>query len=220
MRRRWPKVSVLVTAKDPAALFAKVRQLKQQDYPSFEVVATLGGTITNGYNQAIRRAKGTVVVFTETDVVPFNRSWLRELVSQVRPGEVVKGLESRPLPFNLSNTACLATIAKRFPLDPLYSFASDTEWCQRLQRRGIRIRYLNAAGVLHRRPPCSPKALRRAYQYGRMWARIRRKYAPATVASLIHLARYEIRYWRTVLRGIAAEPRATSQRTRRRGQRR
>ena len=212
-RRRRPTVSVVVTANEPAELLAAVRRLQQQDYQNFEVVATLGGTIANGYNRAVQRAKGQIVVFTETDAVPLSRSWLRELVAHVRRGEVVKGLEVRSLPFNFSNTACPAAIARRFPLDERYVVAEDTEWSERLRRHGTRIRYVHAAGVLHQRTPCSPKALRRAYPYGRAWARLRRKYTPAELPSLIHLARNESRYWRAVLRGISAERRSKAANT-------
>lgn len=209
-KSRSPKVSVLVTAKDPQELKAKVLELKRQDHPNFEVVATLGGTIAQGYNRAIRRAKGEILVFTETDVAPLSRSWLRRLAAHVRDGEVVKGLEIFPQGFNFSNTACPAAIAKRFPLDESYAVAEDTAWSEQLVRHGIKIRMITAAGVLHLRRPGSAKALRRAYRYGRSWVRIRRRYGFEAFNSLVKQTKHQIAAGKAALRGVADELRAGS----------
>lgn len=214
---RRPEVSVLVTAKHPRELSAKVRELKEQDHPSFEIVATRGGTITEGYNRAIRKARGKILVFTETDAVPLSSSWLRELVRQVRPGEVVKGLELPPQVFNFSNTTCFSDVPKRIPLDETYPLGSDTEWQQRLARHGIRARFAYTAGVLHLRTPASRKALRRAYEYGRTWVRLYRAYRYEEFHSLVQQARNLGPIAQASLRGVADEWRAS--RSPRRGRR-
>ncbi len=208
------KVSVLITAQNPQELRAKVDELKKQDYPSFEIVATLGGTITQGYNRAIRKAKGEILVFTETDVVPLSRSWLKELVAHVRPGEVVKGLEIYPPVFDFANTACYAAIAKRIPLNERYLCYSDTEWCRRLARHGIRTRTIYAAGVLHLRRPVSKKALRWAYLYGREWVRLYREGYFEEFGSIVEQTKHQIAVARAKLRGIADECKAMSGRRR------
>ena len=204
-KRGAKKVSVLITARDPRALQAKIRELKKQDYPNFEIVATLGGTVTEGYNRAIRRAKGEILVFTETDVVPLSRSWLSGLVTQVRPGEIIKGLEIYPPVFNFSNAACHAAIAKQIPLDERYRLFSDTEWYKRLVRHGIRLRTVYGAGVLHLRLPASKKAVQWAYQYGREWARFHRAGTFEEFESLVEQTRHQIAMAQAKLRGIADE---------------
>ena len=171
-------------------------------------MATLGGTITQGYNRAIRKAKGDILVFTETDVVPLSRSWLKELVAHVRPGEVVKGLEVYPPVFDFSNTACYAAIAKQFPLNERYLHYSDTEWCRRLARHGVRTRTVYAAGVLHLRRPVSKKALRRAYLYGREWVRLYREGYFEEFGSIVEQTKHQIAVARAKLRGIADERKA------------
>ncbi len=211
-----PEVSVLVTAKDARELATKVRELKEQDHPSFEVVAARGGTITEGYNRAIRKARGKILVFTETDAVPLSGSWLRELVRQVRPGEVVKGLELLPQIFNFSNTACFSDVAKRIPLDESYPLGSDTEWQQRLARHGIGTRFTYAAGVLHLRTPASRKALRRAYEYGRTWVRLYRAYRYEEFHSLVRQARNLRAIAQASLRGVSDEWKASRSPRRRR----
>ncbi len=208
--RALPRVSILVTARDPQELKAKVQELRRQQYPTFEIVATLGGSIAQGYNRAIRRAKGAIVVFTETDTVPMTRTWLRDLVAQVRPGEVVKGLDVQPSAFNLSNTACFADIARHFPFDERYPVAEDTEWAERLAQHGIPIRRIHTTGVWHLRHPHSRKALRRAYQYGRAWARLHRESGFEELPSLIEQSRLQMARGRAVLRGIQDELRRRS----------
>lgn len=204
-KSRFVKVSVLVTAKDLEELKAKVEELKQQDYPNFEIITSLGGTIPQGTNRAIRRATGKIIVFTETDAAPLSRSWLRELVAQVRPGEVIKGLEIPPPGFNLCNTACPAEIAKRFPMNEKYLFSFDTEWNRRLARHGIPIKMIYTAGVLHLRQPGSKKALKRAYQYGQEWARLYREGFFEEFHSLLEQTRRQIAVGQANLRGIRDE---------------
>lgn len=208
--RRAVQVSVLITAKDPQELKTKVEELRKQDYPSFEIVATLGGTIAQGYNRAVRKAKGKVLVFTETDVSPISRSWLRQLVQHVRAGEVVKGMELVPTSFNFSNLACFSDVAKRFPLDEGFVVAEDMEWRERLGRHGIRIRNVYDAPVFHLRRPVSTKAYRRAYQYGRAFVRLRRAYDLPEFKSLMENARHQMAIGKETLRGMTDELKARS----------
>ncbi len=204
-KKKFVKVSVLLTAKNQEELKAKVQELKQQDYPNFEIITTLGGTITRGTNRAMRRAKGKIIVFTETDVAPLSRSWLSELVAEVRPGEVVKGLEIPPPGFNLCNTACFAEIAQRFPMNEKYLFSFDTEWSKRLARHGIPVRMVYTAGVLHLRGPVSEKALKRAYQYGREWVRLAGEGLFEEFPSLHEQTRRQIAVGQANLRGMRDE---------------
>lgn len=205
-------MSVLLTGKDAASVRAKVLELKRQDHPDFEIVAVSGGPLTSGYNRAIRRAKGKILVFTETDTVALSRSWLRQLAAQVREGEVVKGLEVFPPGFNFSNSACYASVAKRIPLNERYRLSSDTEWSRRLQRHGIRMRTIYSAGVLHLRRPASGKALRWAYQYGREWVRLHREGLLEEFESLVEQTKHQIAVGRARLRGISDEMKAVRNR--------
>jgi len=210
LKKNVVKVSVLLTAKNREELRAKVRELKQQDYPDFEIITTFGGTITQGINRAIRRAKGSIIVFTETDVAPLSKTWLRELVAQVRPGEIIKGIEIPPPGFNLCNTACSADIARKFLMNEKYLYAFDTEWGKRLAQNNIPIRMVYTAGVLHLRGPVSDKALKRAYQYGREWARLYGEGLLEEFPSLHQQTRRQIAVGRANLRGIQDELRCLS----------
>ena len=101
-----PKVSVISIALSPKEFEPLRRALVRQTFQDFEFVGEAGGTIPEAWNRAIARAKGDVLVITETDATFVNERWLEELVGSI-PDEntIVKGLEVTGSPWDLANLA-------------------------------------------------------------------------------------------------------------------
>lgn len=82
--RARPKVSVIVAHRGEVKSGC-VRALKDQDYPSYEVLYISEGTEAQAQNAGVRRATGEIVMFTNSDVyVPTN--WISRHVERISQG--------------------------------------------------------------------------------------------------------------------------------------
>jgi GT2 family glycosyltransferase len=173
-----PRVSVVSIALDEAE-FAPLREaLARQSYRDYEFVGVTGGSIPEAWNEGIRRARGDILVFTETDATPVDERWLGQLVESV-PDErtVVKGLEITGVPWDLANLAAHRSVFEGERFDEAFRWAEDTELFCRLKDRGVRLLQVDTAPVIHPQKLRSKRTLRRGFRYGLYWARLQHRYA-------------------------------------------
>lgn len=181
-----PAVSVICIARTREELEAKHTQLRSQTFKDFEFVGEAGGTIPEAWNRAIGRARGEILVFTETDASPVSDRWLNELVAAV-PDErtLVKGLEVTALPWDLSNLACHRQVFTGVKFDERFRWAEDSELFCRLRDKGYEFEDVRVAPVVHLQKLYSKRLIRRAFRYGMYQARLRHWYRdPVLVAGL------------------------------------
>lgn len=167
-------ISIALSEKDFEAL---KENLASQSFHDFEFIGEVGGTIPEAWNRAIRRARGEILVFTETDARPVNQDWLSELVENVqRTSTIVKGLEVTQAPLDMSNLAGYRQAFLDNPFDENFKWAEDTELVCRLKNAGHTIVQLDCAPVIHLQKSRSRRHIRRAFRYGLYWARLRYLY--------------------------------------------
>lgn len=172
-----PRVSVISIALQEKEFAPLRRVLARQTYRDFEFVGEAGGTIPEAWNRAIARARGEILVFTETDATPVDERWLEQLVSSV-PDEktIVKGLEVSGSPWDMANLAAHRSVFADARFDESFVWAEDTELFCRLKQRGYRLLRVDTAPVIHRHKLGSKRMTRRAFRYGVYHARLRLMY--------------------------------------------
>jgi hypothetical protein len=173
-----PLVSVLVIARTAAETAEIELHLSRQRFRDFELIVEWGDTIPRAWNRALARARGTYIVFTETDARPLSEWWLTQLVEQMNGDDqrMVKGLEVVGTPWNLSNVIVSRATLQGMAFDEGFRWAEDTDLFSRLLAAGCSLERREVAPVFHSFDPVSRKALRRAFGYGMYWARIRHRY--------------------------------------------
>jgi hypothetical protein len=178
------RVSVICIAVTEDELAVKSDQLRRQSFKDFEFVGEAGGTIPQAWNRAIARARGEILVFTETDARPVNERWLEELVGCVTAEDVVvKGLEVTGQPWDMSNLACHRSAMEGAQFDERFRWSEDTEFFCRLKALGYELRQVPVAPVIHLRKAGSKRMIRRAFRYGMYQARLRHWYGdPVMIA--------------------------------------
>ncbi|MBU0678305.1 MAG: glycosyltransferase [Verrucomicrobia bacterium] len=200
-----PKISIVLVAKTDAEIEEKMRELRKQAYPSFEFCTSTAPGLAEAFQEAVDKATGDIIVFTETDCSPLNENWLTELAAAVVPNAIVHGVTITDTTPNMSNTAGPADLIRKFVRNSDFGNAEDTEWFLRLQAAGVEYRQLDLAPVLHARPIIRKAMLGRAYRYGRDWVRLSEKYGYVTVEELVERFRTEKAIAEEVLRGIEDE---------------
>jgi GT2 family glycosyltransferase len=151
--------------------------LANQTFRDFEFVCSTKNSIPEAWNDAISRARGEFLVFTESDAVPLNNRWLEEIANRAREGCVMKGLEVRPSGLNLCNLLCDARIFKSVKFDESFLIHEDTELFAHLRELGTAPEFVNAFPVIHSQSQSWKKSVKRGlrgmyymkiiYQHGR-----------------------------------------------------
>lgn len=200
-----PLVSVILIARTEEELEPVRQKLANQDYPRVEICTSTAPGFAAAYQDAMDKAAGDVLVFTETDCEALSPRWLSELVAAVEPDTVVHGLTVTDTTPNMASLALPADVARRFPRNPAYGAAEDTEWILRMQEAGIRYRQLDRAAVIHRRPFIRRAMMDRAYGYGRDWVRLSRRYGYVSVEDLTERAATDREVAERTLQGIRDE---------------
>jgi glycosyltransferase involved in cell wall biosynthesis len=167
-----PKISVISIARDEKELNGLKEALSKQTYKDFEFVISTRGTIPEAWNDAISRAKGEFLVFTESDARPLSDNWLKEISEYLEKNTIIKGLEIRPSNLNMSNLVADAAIFKTMKFDENYPVGEDSELFARLHVTGIRIKWVNAFPVIHTPSISWKKTLSRSFRYGRLQMKI------------------------------------------------
>jgi hypothetical protein len=158
--------------------------LAQQTYRDFELVTSTKGTRSEGWNDAISKARGEFFVFTESDALPLNRNWLEELSRLGKKGHVLKAIEIRPFGLNMSNLICDAEIFATQKFDQGFRSSEDTEMFARLTSLGIPIQIADVAPVVHASSGTRRKTLTRAIKDGMAYALIAYKYGTRNLESV------------------------------------
>ena len=129
------------------------------------------------------------MVFTETDAKPVDEHWLKEMVASL-PDEktIVKGLEAREISWDLSNLAIHRNVFLNQRFDESFGRAADSEFLSRLKVQGYRLAPLSTAPIVHLKKAASRRYIRRAFQYGLYWARLRYRYSdPVELITLVQV---------------------------------
>jgi GT2 family glycosyltransferase len=173
-----PKVSVISIALKPEEFDPVVANLSRQTFRDYEFVGEAGGAIPAAWNRAIRRARGEILVLTETDATPVDEYWLEQMVSSLSAqNDIVKGLEVKSTSWDLSNLAIHRSVFTEHSFDDSFGWAADTELLCRLKAHGYRLVSPAQAPVVHLQKGISRHYFRRAFHFGLNWARLKYKYA-------------------------------------------
>lgn len=148
------------------------KSLANQTYKDYELVTSTGRTIPEAWNDAISKAKGEFLVFTESDAIPLNDHWLEEIARLAKRNMILKGLEINPTDLNLCNLLCDASIFKEAKFDESFQVSEDTELFARLRKMGVRIEHVNAFPVIHVPKQTWRKTLSRGFKRGMLLMKI------------------------------------------------
>jgi glycosyltransferase involved in cell wall biosynthesis len=160
------KISVISIAKRETD-FEKLKEaLAKQTFKDFEFITSTKRTIPQAWNDALSKAKGEIIVFTETDAIPLNNNWLDEIVLHAKKGTILKGLEIKPTDLDLCNLVCDADVIKGMTFDESFRICEDTEFFVQSRKKGIIIQFINAFPVLHAPSKSWRKTLLRAPLFG------------------------------------------------------
>jgi GT2 family glycosyltransferase len=146
--------------------------LASQTFRDFELVTSTKGKIPEAWNDALSRARGDFIVFTESDAIPLDDNWLKELSMQARKDCVLKGLEINPTDLNLCNLVCDAAIFEKVKFDESFPIGEDTELFARLRKMGVRIERVNFFPVIHSSQQTWKKTLTRGLRQGMVFVKI------------------------------------------------
>ncbi len=176
-----PRVSVISIALHHEEFEPICDCLKKQTYQDYEFIGEAGGSIPEAWNRAIRRARGEILVFTETDARALNEYWLDEMVSGVTDSkQIAKGLEVTSMSYDISNLAAHRDIFLKNKFDPSFHWVSDSELICRLIKKGFKFRQIQGATVINLEKDKNRHYFRHAFNYGFYWARLNKRY-PGTV---------------------------------------
>lgn len=167
-----PKISVISIARDESELNGLKEVLSKQTYKDFEFIISTKGTIPEAWNDAISRAKGEFLVFTESDAHPLFDNWLEEISKHLEKNTITKGLEIMPTNLDMCNLVADAAIFKKMWFDESFPVGEDSELFARLWANGIKIRRGNAFPVIHTPSISWKKTLSRSFLYGRLQMKI------------------------------------------------
>jgi glycosyltransferase involved in cell wall biosynthesis len=129
-----------------------LNDLKKQTFKDFEVVLGKGSSAPKGLNYGIKKAKGKKIVFVESDVRIFSRTWLSEMNKAIDKYGMVKADQAIlqfPLPESYNNSGMPAKIAKSILFNEHYEVAEDVEWFQRLRSKGYEFKRIRKPIVWH-----------------------------------------------------------------------
>jgi GT2 family glycosyltransferase len=166
------KISLVTIAKTQSEIDNKIRELKSQTIVPDEYCTSTHPDLVAAWVEAFSKVTGDIVVVTETDTSVTSNKFIEELIDNLKENEIVKGNEINHRWENFANIAFRLSILKDNPITKDYSYAQDTEWYVRCKNKGIKVRQVNGATVIHDRGIVSQKQLDRAYEYGRIHARL------------------------------------------------
>jgi glycosyltransferase involved in cell wall biosynthesis len=184
-----PKVSIITIALKPEEFNPVLAHLSKQTYQDFEFIGEAGGSIPSAWNRAIKRARGEILVFTETDAQPINEYWLDEMVNEVSDSQtIVKGLEVTTSPFDFSNLAVHRNIFNDNLFNKSYHLLSDIELLSKLKGKNYHLVAIDKAPIINYAKAYNRHFLRKSFRYGFEWGRLKKHYKePVQVPDLSFL---------------------------------
>jgi hypothetical protein len=179
-----PKISVVSIAKDMGDLEHLALCLEKQTFDDFEFVYSIGGSIPEAWNEAISRAKGDYLLFTESDAKPISEDWIKQAWENRRKDSVVKGLEIVPTDLNMCNLMCDRGIFDSVRFQEDYMICEDTELFARLKKKGIDITRSSSFPVVHQSHASFRKTIVRAPFQGFYSVKIMRNHGKENISTL------------------------------------
>jgi GT2 family glycosyltransferase len=171
---RFMKVSVVLIARSENELKDVLKDLKKQSYRNFEVIKVIGEMkIPEAWNEGIRKARGNIILFTESDV-RLPKDWVRKMINLVKKKEFAMGSEviTTRRNFNMCCVGIKAKIAKKVLFDETFDTCEDTEWFERLKQMGFKIEREREPVVYHYKSIDPKKTFLRAFKNGKNHIRI------------------------------------------------
>ncbi len=158
----------------------KSYQIPQQDYVPGKVL-----------NAAVKRCRGAVVVFNNSDCLPCDENWLANLVRPIIDVKAV-AVYGRQLPrpdatplvkkdnyrafssisqgwfhfFSLATSAILKAELEAYPFNEKIQYSEDVEWSYRAKKRGSVIAFAETACVEHSHNYSPEQMIKRFYGEG------------------------------------------------------
>lgn len=179
-KNQKPETSVVCIVKNESELTPLFKSLVRQTYTDWEPCFSTKQGIPQAWNDAISRAKGKILIITESDAVPLSDNWLKEMVSAVKKHgkkTLIRGIEIHPQPWCFCNLGCYSEVLKKHKLNERFSVAEDTELFSRLSLSGYKGLELLIAPVLHdRKYKGFWKTINWYYNYGKLLVMINMKY--------------------------------------------
>ncbi|AUG47477.1 hypothetical protein BVU17_08090 [Haloarcula taiwanensis] len=168
-----PTLSIVTIARDKKEFEAWRQRLSEQTFDDYEICYSTTDGIPQAWNEAISKANGQIILFTETDTYPLHDDWLETVVDQYSDNadNVVHFGEFRGYnPFNFSNTAVSADLMKQYSLNESYAVGEDSELFARMDKEGVEFEHDLNVPVFHE-SKSTDKVLSRSFDYGRVKAR-------------------------------------------------
>ena len=145
-------------------------------------------------NDAVSRCKGKLIVFNNSDCIPQNELWLKNLISPLQKKENTVAAFGNQLPrkdakaliikdntrafgdgtisatwghfFSLATSAARKEILVKCPFDPEIQYSEDVEWSYRMKQTGFNIEYVPDAIVEHSHNYTLKEVKKRFYNEG------------------------------------------------------
>jgi len=127
--------------------------LDQQNCSDFEVVTIVGAmSIPHAWNLGVSRARGRILLFTESDC-SLPPDWVEHLSAQVEIHGFAMGEEviTTSRAWSMSNVGIRAQLAAQNPFDERFAVGEDTEWFERLAKKGYPVIRQREPVVYHHR---------------------------------------------------------------------
>jgi len=198
-------ISVVLIAKHKDELTSVLNDLQRQSCDKFEVVTVFGSmTVSQAWNKGITKATGDIILFTESDCsLPYD--WVETLSNLVELKGFAMGSEiiTTSREWSMSNVGIKADIARKEHMDERFTIGEDTEWFERIAKRGFSLQRLPRPIVYHHRNKLGMHRFKQAFLSGKNRILIMLKHVnPQMNLRRIVLSRvYHISYETTILIG-------------------
>jgi hypothetical protein len=163
-----PVISIVIIAKSEKEIDNWKQKIEPQTYDNYEIVKSTKEGIPEAWSEAISKASGEILLFTETDTHPISPDWLETIVDEFEPesDNVVHFGEFRGYgSYNFSNLAMDPDLPKEFDIDNTLTVGEDTEWFARMDKKGINFDQRPTAPVYHHPRPIE-REVSRSFEYG------------------------------------------------------
>ncbi len=161
----------------------KCRQIRPQDYVPGKVL-----------NSMVKECAGELIVFNNSDCIPMNSDWLKNLLEPLVSEADVGACFANQLPrpdadllvakdnlraygdgrisatwrhfFSLASSAARKKVLEEHPFDEKIQYSEDVEWSLRIKNLGWKIRYVPSAVVEHSHNYSRKELKKRFYNEG------------------------------------------------------
>lgn len=168
MNPETPFISIVVISKSEQKIEEWKKNIQTQTYDNYEIVESTKEGIPEAWTEAISKASGDLLLFTETDTHPIDQDWLKKIAEgfDFESDEVVHFGEFRGYgSYNFSNLAMLPTLPDEYKIDCDLTVGEDSEWFAKMDKHGVEFDQRPIAPVYHQPRPLKRK-VNRSFEYG------------------------------------------------------